>query len=147
MKSSGYSTLVIAMTCLHTSSNGQYILNGDFENNNATLGVNQMDLTNAQFNAMVSDCYSFGQPNIANLDMITTAEWGGLAHSGDWFIGLGWTDRFSMRLSEPLTIGQTYQLSFHNRAWPRHCVAGVSFGLSTTPSSMGTYIHNSPYSH
>lgn len=132
--------IVAALLPVHAS--GQYILNGDFEINNAAAGENQMDLTNAEFNAMVPDCFSFAQPGWANLDLITTAEWGGFSYNGDRFIGIGWTDRLAMRLSEPLTIGQTYQLSFHDRAWPGHCVGGISIGLSTTPTSMGTYIHN-----
>nr|MDQ3101473.1 gliding motility-associated C-terminal domain-containing protein [Bacteroidota bacterium] len=56
--------------------------------------------------------------------------------------GIGWSDRLAMRLSEPLIIGQTYQLSFYDRAWPGHCTGGFSIGLSSSPTSMGTYIHN-----
>lgn len=152
MNSSGYSTLIIAMSCMVTSASSQYILNGDFEFNNAPQEENQWNLTNAQFNAMVPDCFSFGQPGWANLDLITNgvgqyAESGGSAHSGDWFIGMQGTDRLALRLSEPLTLGQNYQLSYHDRAVPRRCATGFSFGLSTTPNSMGTYIHNSSYSH
>lgn len=136
----GYIAVTTVLMTIHVS--GQYILNGDFEINNATPGANEMNMTNAQFNAMVPDCFSFAQPGWAQLDLITTAEWGGLAHSGDRFIGMGWTDRLAMRLSEPLTIGQTYQLSFHERGYSGACTGGFSIGLSSTPSSMGTYIHN-----
>lgn len=145
MRESGYITIALAASCMFTHATAQYILNGDFEINNATQGENEMNMTNAQFNAMVPDCFSFAQPGWANLDLITTAEWGGLAYSGDRYIGIGWSDRLAMRLSEPLTIGQTYQLSFHDRAWPGHCTGGFSIGLSSTPTSMGTYIHNTSY--
>lgn len=141
----GFIAFVVFGVGSPASSSGQYILNGDFEINNATPGENEMNLTNAQFNAMVPDCYSFAQPGWANLDLITTAVWGGFAYSGDHFIGISWLDRFAMRLSEPLTIGQTYQLSFFDRAWPGHCTGGFSIGLSSTPNSMGTYIHNTSY--
>ncbi len=136
--------MILAAISLNTF--GQYILNGDFEVNNSEPGVNQMNMDNAPFNVMVSDCFSFALPYpYANLDLITTAEWGGLAQSGDWFIGLGSTDRLSLKLSAPLVVSETYQLSWYERASADFCMGPVGIGLSTTPTATEEYLYNSPY--
>lgn len=135
------------MFCQPAVVTGQYILNGDFENNNAPPGTDQMDMDNAEFNAIVPDCFSFAPPfPYANLDLITTSTWVGPAWSGDWFIGLGYTDRFSMELSGPLIVGQTYQISFYDRAWPGSCSGPITIGLALGPAESGTLIYNAPYS-
>lgn len=138
--------LCLAAFLLPIASVGQLILNGDFEINNATPGSDAMEMNNAVFNATVPDCFSFAAPSLANLDLITTPVWGGAAWSGDWFVGLSSTDRLSMELSGPLVVGQTYQVSFYDRARAGHCVGPVSIGVAMGPAETGTLIYNAPFS-
>lgn len=143
----GHIAAALALCALSMGCTAQYILNGDFEINNATQGTDEMNMDNAAFNAMVPDCFSFAPPfPYANLDLITTPTWGGPAWSGDWFIGLDYTDRLSMQLSGSLLVGQSYQLSFYDRGYPGACVGPITIGLAMGPSTSGTLIYNAPNS-
>lgn len=70
--------------------NSQTIINGSFELNTANSNQNYTNITNSQFNNLVTSCYSFGnQPSLAGLDLITTDSWDGKAKDGKWYVGIG----------------------------------------------------------
>lgn len=125
------------------SLSAQYLLNGDFELNTGVVGTDELDMNNAQFNAMVQNCYSFGTTSTVNIDMISSGVWDGLAQSGNWYVGIesGNVDRFSMELSESLVAGETYQLSFYDRARAENGIAPVSVGVSSQNNDFGTLIY------
>jgi len=126
---------------------GQYILNGDFENNNAPTGVDQLNLSNEQFNQLVPFCHSFGDTNAAELDLITSMNFQGGAFSGAWYIGVAnAVDQFSMELSEPLEQGETYTLSFYDATRQGTCAGRVQVGVSQNRDEFGTVIYTGPES-
>lgn len=123
----------------------QSFLNGDFEINSATPGVDAMNLSNANFNSLVSFTNSFGNAN-ANLDLITTDYYSGLAQSGEWFIGIqgGSIDLMSLELSDTIHTGNTHQISFYDRGRESQCSTPFEIGLSNNPNAFGTVIYTSP---
>lgn len=69
--------------------NSQTIINGSFELNTANSNQDYTNITNSQFNNLVTSCYSFGnQPSLAGLDLITTDSWDGKAKDGKWYVGI-----------------------------------------------------------
>lgn len=123
----------------------QRFLNGDFEWNSATPGVDAMNLSNTNFNSLVDFTNSFGNAN-ANLDLITTDYYSGLAQSGNWFIGVqgGSVDLFSLELSDTIRTGNTHRISFYDRGRETQCSTPFEIGLSNSPNAFGTLIYSSP---
>lgn len=123
----------------------QDILNGDFEINNAPSGTDQIGLTNFQFNSLVQYCTSYGSAP-AGLDLITTGTWDGFAYSGNWYLGIegGGVEIFSMEISTPLIIGESYKISFYDRGREVHCTAPVEIGISSVNNDFGQLIYSSP---
>ena len=128
----------VLITILFVASgrvSAQVFLNGDFENN--TAGTDQINLSNATFNSMMSDVTGFG--SYGDIDIITSATWCGLAQSGNWYIaftGTG-TDAAAIKLSQPLVAGNTYTLSFYDRGATGYIPYPFDIGLSTTNNSFG----------
>lgn len=123
----------------------QYILNGGFELNNAPSGVDQIALTNQQFNSLVLHCTSFGI-NTEGLDLITTDSFDGGALCGDWYLGIegGGVEVLSMELSSPLTQGVEYKITFYDRGRDVHCPAPIQIGLSSLNDDFGEEIYIAP---
>lgn len=93
---------------------------------------------------MVPFCYSFGNTSLTEIDLITSSTWSGGAQSGNWYVGIvGEIDQFSMELSEPLSIGVEYTLSFYDASWENKCSTPIDIGLSTNDNSFGTLIYSS----
>lgn len=124
----------------------QYILNGDFEINNASSGIDQLTMTNAQFNGLVPFCYSFGSFSSTHIDLITSNTWNGGPQSGNWYVGIqgGGIDQFSMELSESLILGNAYSLSFYDNTRGNPCSTPIEIGLSTVNNNFGTLIYTAP---
>lgn len=124
--------------------NGQnLILNGSFEINNASVGVNYVNISNTVFNNLVPYCHSFGNYGI---DLITTDTWDGFAQQGDWYVGIEGSsiDLFSMELSDSLIQGDTYQLVFYDNARESNHYTScfVEIGLSEQKDDFGTLIYS-----
>lgn len=130
---------------LLTLTQAQSFLNGDFEINNATPGVDAMNLSNSNFNSLVSFTNSFGNVN-ANLDLITTDFYSGLAQSGNWFIGVqgGSVDLMALELSDTIHVGNTHKISFYDRGRESQCSTPFEIGLSNDPNAFGNLIYSSP---
>ncbi|MBK7129047.1 MAG: gliding motility-associated C-terminal domain-containing protein [Crocinitomicaceae bacterium] len=123
----------------------QSFLNGDFELNSATNGVDQIALTNSQFNPMISNVYSFGT-SPTGLDLVTTSVWDGGPYTGNWYLGIegGGIEQFSLELSSPLISGTTYRISFFDRGRAVHPSAPIEIGVSLVNNNFGTLIYTAP---
>ncbi len=120
----------------------QTFLNGDFENNTAV--GDQINLTSPAYDAMMANSQSFG--TYGDMDIITSATYSGGPQSGNWFIGFtgGGTDMISMTLSAPLTAGNSYTISFYDKADPRWIANPFEIGLSTSANAFGTLLYTAP---
>lgn len=125
-----------------TISWGQTFLNGDFENHTATS--DQINLTNPDYNSMMANSVAYG--TYGDMDIISSASYGGLAQNGTWYVGFtgGLTDAITMELSSPLIAGTTYTLSYWDRAWDSFTADPVRLGVSTTPGVTGTTFFTGP---
>ena len=131
-------------------ANANIILNGDFENNNATAGVSQYNLTNAEFSALVHDTTAFGSSG--ELDFYTSGSgYEPDPQSGSWEVrlhsnGVDMVDAFSLWLSSPVLAGASYALRFHvagdlgmNPVAP----LSIKVGLSNDAQAFGTLLYTS----
>lgn len=137
---------VLFFSLIVNLSPAQTFLNGSFETNSAGAS-DQINLSNATFNAMMPDVNSFGTNG--NMDIIQSTTWGGGgAQHCKWYVALtgGGTDAITLKLSAPLVTGTTYTMSF----WDRKDVAfpgtSIEVGLSTTNSNVGSVIYTAPAS-
>jgi hypothetical protein len=122
-------------------------LNGDFEINNGTDAVN---VTNAMFNTIVSNAIAFGTAQ--EIDIVKSSNFGLAPVSGNWKVGIhtridGLFDAFSLALTSPLVVGNSYSLQFFAAKLDPclavdGCPAGnISVGLSSTATALGTELY------
>lgn len=119
------------------------ILNGDFENNSAS--VTAFNLTNADFNATVADATAFGTAE--EIDLVTGTDFGIAPQSGDWKLGLatqggGLFDAFSLSLSSGVVSGTSYDLEFYGALEDLFgsATGPIEIGLSSSSTAFGTLI-------
>jgi hypothetical protein len=120
------------------------ILNGSFETN--TAGSTMFNMSNATFNATVSNATAFGSAQ--EIDLITGAPFGSLPQSGNWKLAIhtvspgGSFDAFTFNLSAPIVAGNTYKLEFYAQSVLDFDpdIAAVQVGLATNATSFGTQI-------
>lgn len=123
----------------------QTILNGSFENNTGTCLTN---IANATYNTSMQNSLAFG--TASQIDILNNSCGFGSAQSGSWFLGLatditGTTnDALSLTLSAPLTIGNSYTLTYYDTKNASYATNPVEIGISTSASSFGTQIFLSP---
>jgi hypothetical protein len=165
------------MFCAFTTKSQNLILNGSFENNIATTSM--IDLLNIEYNATVASSSSFGKdivPSLdGNIDLFKSStdsdsiasNW--KAQDGNWFITpgsigdyyitmnwdtlSGWDaqDAFSLELSDTLTTGSWYTLSFyitHENPitfYPTYLSGRLSVGISHYADSFGIIIDTTAY--
>ncbi|MEW6468822.1 MAG: PKD domain-containing protein [Bacteroidota bacterium] len=127
------------------SGKAQTFLNGSFENHTAT--VDQINLSNGAFNAIMANTVAFG--SFGDMDIITSATYCGLAQDRCWYVALtgSTTDAITMELSAPLVTGNSYTISFFDKGcWGTFSGSAppVEVGLSTVPGALGTPIYNAP---
>jgi len=120
----------------------QTFLNGDFENNSA-IG-DQINLTNAGYNAQMSNSTAFG--TYGDMDIITSAVYTGGPQSGCWFVAFtgGGTDMISLQLSSNLIAGNSYTISFWDKADGGFTPMPFEIGVSTTPATFGSLVYTAP---
>jgi hypothetical protein len=90
---------------------------------------------------------SFAFGTSGNLDIITTSTYCGAPEDGEWFVALtsGGTDAFSLQLSSPLIVGQSYSLIFYDRTcsgWPAG--SPIKIGVSSVNYSFGSLVYTAP---
>jgi hypothetical protein len=121
----------------------QELVNGNFENNTAN-GVDQINLTNDACNAMLPGVHAFG--SYGDVDIIKSTAYGGIgAPDKDWYLGItgGGTDIIAMSLTQPLSAGKTYSLSFYHRKTSGYNAYPIQIGVSASNNSFGSVIYNS----
>ena len=140
-------SIFIILVCFHifTNTKAQSFSNGSFEAN--TAGVDQINLSNAAFNGMMSNTAAFG--TFGDMDIIKSATYCGLAQNGTWYTALtgSSTDAITMKLLAPLVAGTTYNISFWDKGcWGTHSTSGppVQLGLALVPGVVGTTIYTAP---
>lgn len=124
---------------VHTVS-AQCFVNGDFENHKATS--DEINLSNTAFNGMMSGVTAFG--SYGDVDIIRSSDYGGAgAQSKNWYIALtgGGTDIVAIELTQPLTQGKKYTISFYDRAASGYRANPIELGLSTSNSTLGTVVY------
>ncbi len=140
-------SIFIILVCFHifTNTKAQSFSNGSFEAN--TAGVDQINLSNAAFNGMMSNTAAFG--TFGDMDIIKSATYCGLAQNGTWYTALtgSSTDAITMKLLAPLVAGTTYNISFWDKGcWGTYSTSGppVQLGLALVPGVVGTTIYTAP---
>ncbi|MFH0893408.1 MAG: hypothetical protein V2A54_03140, partial [Bacteroidota bacterium] len=137
--------ILIAFLLMQVRVFSQTFINGSFEINTAPAGVDQINLTNVAFNAFMSNTNGFGSQE--NLDIITSSTWGSSgAQSGLWYVSLtgGGTDCLTMELSSPLIAGNSYTMSFYDRADAGFVPCPFTVGVSASNASLGTAVYTGP---
>ena len=130
--------------------NSQALLNGDFENHNFTDCA--FNLENVDFNANMPSVTAFG--NNSEVDIQTNGCGFFPTISNDWYISLsqrpsGEYDQISIEINQPLTEGNTYQLSYYELAdtssnpFQFNSNMPIEIGLSYDPSNFGDSIYSS----
>lgn len=122
--------------------NGQTFLNGDMEIN--TANPCDYNLSNAAFTAKLANATGYGAAQ--ELDIMGTTCPFGVPQNGNWFVGLaGWSDAFTMQLSQPLVSGSCYIITFWDKGTSSYPpVPPAVIGLSTTANTAGTNIFVGP---
>lgn len=123
---------------------GQQFLNGGFERNDRSCGIN---LSNNEFNVRVPDVTAYGFQSETDL---LRADCGyGAAREGNYFIALylkNGSDEVALKLSEPLKAGSSYTVRFFDRKgeFKFSNTAKVQLGISTTRQDFGELIYTAP---
>ena len=171
--------LILIMGMYWTSSSwAQYILNGSFENNNyqweCAIDMYYIDYNPTMENSSI--VFTPGDGIISPVSLISNDctvggnPWGGDAQDGEWFVmpfghfnyflEVVRAGAFSLELSEALSLGTEYQLSYWMRGFPTYSGNDSSFwwsvtqpfqemgssveiGLTLNPDSFGVQIHQS----
>ena len=139
-------SLTLAILFISLSIQAQTVLNGDFENN--TASVDQINIVNSVYNSFMANSYAFGDyngggPNGGDMDIIRSATYCDFAPSGLWYVALtsGGTDAISLELSAPLTTGVSYMVTYFDRACPSISVGPpLKFGVSLQNDDLGTVV-------
>ncbi|MBK6523180.1 MAG: carbohydrate binding domain-containing protein [Sphingobacteriaceae bacterium] len=134
-----YLILQFLALCVNTTS-AQCFVNGDFENHKASR--DEINLSNTAFNGMMPGVTAFG--SYGDVDIIRSSDYGGSgAQSKNWYIALtgGGTDIVAIELTQPLTQGKKYTISFYDRAASGYNANPIQLGLSTSNSTLGTPVY------
>jgi hypothetical protein len=120
---------------------GQSFLNGDFENNTAGIGTDQINLSNAAFNTMMPANFAFG--SYGDMDIINTATYDGAAQKGSWFVAFtgGGTDAISMELTSDLIQGKRYTITFWDKCGAGFVTQPFQIGVSEAKDAFGTTVY------
>ncbi|MBK7309547.1 MAG: carbohydrate binding domain-containing protein [Sphingobacteriaceae bacterium] len=128
------------LALLVNTTSAQCFVNGDFENHKASR--DEINLSNTAFNGMMPGVTAFG--SYGDVDIIRSSDYGGSgAQSKNWYIALtgGGTDIVAIELTQPLTQGKKYTVSFYDRAASGYNANPIQLGLSTSNSTLGTPVY------
>ncbi len=122
---------------------GQSFINGDFEKNTAG-SIDQINLSNATFNTMMTGTYAFG--TYGDMDIISTATYTGGPQKGAYFVAFtgGGTDIISMELTSELIKGKQYSISFWDKCGVGFVAQPFQIGVSDVKDAFGTTVYTCP---
>ncbi len=126
-------------------SYSQVVLNGDFENHQASDC--QFNLDNVDYNALMENSLAFGPNDEVDLQRDTCGY--ATVPSNKWFVSLSkrpnGTMSLSLKLSSNLTTGQTYKIAYWEYSADTLGNANIPLhiGLSSVSNSFGELIHSS----
>jgi hypothetical protein len=131
-----------ALLLAFASGYAQSLLNGDFENNSASQC--EFNLPNTDYASKMDHSWAFG--NGEEVDIQTFVCGYESPQAGSWFVSLskdteGNCDAISLEISEKLSPGQAYTVSFFNCALMGS--TPLQFGLSTSASDFGDLLYAS----
>lgn len=139
-------TLVLCAITVAGGAQANLVLNGGFENNVA--GGNIDNMANATWNATVANSTGYGASE--ELDLYNPTGYGPPPCEGNWKAAMhskaaaAMSDAFTLDLSAPLVVGQTYRLSFC--AVTNDDFFGgpgdLNIGISSSATAFGTLIYN-----
>jgi len=140
-------TLTFFISVFTLSIYSQIILNGDFENNTASQC--HLNLSNLNFNTMMSNSFAFGLNN--EIDIQNSSCGYGNPEHGNWFISLAtnptsfFPDGLSLTLNSPFFIGNTYEISFFEKACTTYhpTIDTLLIGISSDSTLFGNQIYSS----
>jgi len=133
---------------LAQGSSAQAFLNGDFENNSGSCFLN---IPNSQLNSNLADADGYGVGN--EIDLMDNLCGYGTAYTGNYFLCLANStgtnpDACTFLLCLPLIQGNSYTLTYYDRAWYQQgcCPPGVplEIGVSSVAAAQGTMVYTSP---
>jgi hypothetical protein len=135
------SAIFIVPLLSETMVHSQTFLNGNFEKHTVPYGTDEINLSNASFNTKMDNAFAFG--TYGDVDIISTANYSGLAQDGSWFVALtgGGTDIISMELSSPLVKGNAYTITFWDRASNGFTPQPFQIGVSEVNDAFGTPVY------
>ena len=132
-----------ATLAVSVPASANLLLNGDFENNSA--GASLFNMTNANFTATVDNATGFGSSE--ELDLVTSTDFGIAPQSGNWKVGMHQRsnlatnrDELSLDLSAPLTVGDSYDLSFYAAGLSSNPLGQIEVGVSTAANAFGSLV-------
>lgn len=136
--------IVISLLLISDTVHSQTVLNGNFENTLATNCV--YNPSTVVFDSLMPHVH-FSPDRFLGADLITHG-CVNVPYLGDWCIGLAskgiYVDRISLKLSQPMTIGTPYQLTY----WTY--ISGsmpygdsLQIGITTDTAQFGIAIHKS----
>jgi hypothetical protein len=128
---------------------GQNFLNGSFEINSTSVCMIN-DITNAQFNSIMTNVKGIGATETIDIYFDTDCPSYGAAQSGNYFVSVEnnssdstQSTAISLKLSDSLQTGNSYNFCFYDKG----LVFGAGplvLGLSNTDSTFGSVIYTSP---
>lgn len=141
---SGSLYLVFLLLFEAYSTKAQQFLNGDFEKHSGVKGNNYINLSNNDFNSMMEHTFAFG--SYGDMDIINTEYYDGPPQSNSWYVAFtgGETDAISMQLNTTLKKGESYTISFYDRAAQGFIAQPFQIGISESRDIFGTIIYTAP---
>lgn len=125
---------------LAACASANYVINGSLEINSA--GTDVYNMSNATWNGLVANSTAYGPSE--ELDLQTITGYTPAPCDGLWKASLHTNsagpnvDGFTLDLSSPLVVGNTYTLSICGAASSAHPIGLLDVGLSTSATSFGT---------
>lgn len=141
------SILMTFIALIAMTGYSQTVLNGDFEINSSS-GCSFNNLNNT-FNMKMSNCFAFGTGS--EIDIQNSSCGYSNPASGNWFISLATrfigssavTDQIALKISSLIVNGNSYQISFYQKANTSFApLDSLIIGVSSDSSTFGTQIYS-----
>jgi hypothetical protein len=137
-------TTLGAMLLATSAQSASLLVNGSFEA--TTAGGTVFNPLNAEFNALMSGVTAYGARQGIDIQTLGSG-YGQAPQNGAWKVSPasdagGTTEEFSLAMTGPLIVGESYQLSFYIERLTQAPFNGgtVQIGVSSSATSFGTQV-------